>query len=101
MDFENLHPGRLVGQRDLYLPVQPAGSQQRRVQHVGAVGRHDHFDLPQLFEAVKLVQKLHERALDLSVGEVAFGQAAAADRVDFVHEYDAGLVVPSVVFGRN
>jgi hypothetical protein len=37
VDFEDLEAALLVGQRDLDLPVQAAGPQQRRVQRVRPV----------------------------------------------------------------
>jgi len=39
---------------------------------------------------------LHESSLYFSVGRGALGEASAADRVDLVHEDDAGLVVARV-----
>ena len=56
--------------------------EQRRVEDIGPVRRHDHLDLADRVEAVELVEKLHERALDLAVGRRALREARAADRVD-------------------
>ena len=45
VDLQDLQPRLLVGQRDLNLAVQPPRPQQRGVQHVRPVGRHDHLHL--------------------------------------------------------
>lgn len=41
--------------------------EQRRVQHIGAVGRHHNLHLPERLEAVQLREQLHEGSLDLAV----------------------------------
>lgn len=96
VDFEDLQPAHLVGQRNLNLAIQPAGTQQSRVQRVGTIRRHDDLGLAEVVEAVQLVEQLHERPLDLPVGTSALGEATAADGVDLVHEDDAGLVLLGV-----
>eukprot|EP00047_Mylnosiga_fluctuans_P002620 m.225234 g.225234 ORF g.225234 m.225234 type:complete len:387 (+) comp11232_c0_seq1:43-1203(+) len=96
VDLEDVQAGLLVRQRDLDLAVQTARPQQRRVQHVRPIRRHDDLDLAQHIEAVHLVQQLHQRTLDLAVGRGTFREAAAADGVNLVHEDDARLVVARV-----
>ncbi len=59
----------------------------------GSVGRHDDLGLAEVVEAVELVEQFHQRALDLAVRRGAFAEASAADRVDLVHEDDAGFVL--------
>mmetsp|Transcript_1693 Transcript_1693/g.3240 ORF Transcript_1693/g.3240 Transcript_1693/m.3240 type:complete len:284 (-) Transcript_1693:146-997(-) len=93
MDLENVEAALLVGEWNLNLAVETPRSQQRRVQHVRPVGRHNHLHLAQPIEPVQLVQQLHEGALDLAVSGGAFGEAAAADGVDLVHEDNARLVL--------
>ena len=70
--------------------VEAAGPQQRRVEHVGPVGRgqHDHAD--RRVEAVHLGEDLVERLLALVVAaaEPAAAAAGAADRVELVDEDD-------------
>ena len=56
-----------VGQGELDLAVQAARAQQRGIQRVGAVGRHDDLDVHCLVKAIHLVQQLHEDALHLPV----------------------------------
>ena len=75
------------------LPVEAAGAQQRRVQHVGPVGGGDQDDAFVGFEAVHLDQQLVEGLLALVVAAAEAGAAMAADRVDFVDEDDAGRVL--------
>ena len=77
VDLQHVHARRLVRQRDLDLAVEAAGPQQRRVEHVGPVGRADHLDLANRVEAVQLVEQLHQRPLDLAVSGGALREAAA------------------------
>ena len=77
-----------VGQGHHDLAVEAARAQQRRVEHVGPVGRgHDHDALGGL-EAVHLVEHLVEGLLALVVAAAEPGAALAADRVDLVDEDD-------------
>mmetsp|Transcript_23050 Transcript_23050/g.36941 ORF Transcript_23050/g.36941 Transcript_23050/m.36941 type:complete len:416 (+) Transcript_23050:163-1410(+) len=82
-----------IGQWKLNLAVESAWSQQRRVQRLNLVGRHDHFDLATLIEAVELVEQLEHGALNLALSArrrlVAFG----ADRVNLIDEHDRGRVL--------
>ena len=75
------------------LPVEAAGAQKRRVEHVGAVGRGDEDDALVRFEAVHLDEQLVQRLLALVVAAAEAGAAMAADRVDLVDEDDAGRVL--------
>ena len=79
--------GRLgVRALDLDLDVQPARPQDRRVDHVLAVGRADHDDVLQALDAVDLAQQLrHDRVLDVAGHARAAG---AEDRVHLVEEDD-------------
>lgn len=96
MDLQNLHARHLVGQRDLHFAVQAPRPQQRRVEHVGAVGGHDHLDLAQGVKAVQLGKQLHERPLNFTIGRRALAKAATANSVDLVHENHAWLVLACV-----
>ena len=73
--------------------VETARPQQRRIEHVRAVGgRHqDHAFVR--FKAVHLHQQLVEGLLALVVPAAQTGAAMAADGVDFVDEDDAGRVL--------
>ena len=75
------------------LAVETAGTQQRRVEHVGAVGGGDQDDALVGLEAVHLDQQLVEGLLALVVAAAEAGAAMAADGVDFVDEDDAGRVL--------
>ena len=80
-----------VGHDDL--PVETAGAQQRRVEHVGPVGGGDEDDAFVRLEAVHLDQELVQRLLALVIAAAEAGAAMAADRVDLVDEDDAGRVL--------
>src|SRR5581483_7277847 len=47
-----------TGQRHHDLPIETARTQQRRIEHVGAVGRGDHDDAFVAFEAIHFDQQL-------------------------------------------
>ena len=82
-----------VGPVDHHAPVEAAGAQQRRVQHVRAVGGGDEDHALVGLEAVHLDQELVERLLALVVAAAQAGAAMAADGVDLVDEDDAGSVL--------
>ena len=75
------------------LAVEAARPQQRRVEHVGPVGRGDQDHALVGLEAVHLHQQLVEGLLALVVAAAQARAAMAADRVDFVDEDDAGRVL--------
>ncbi|CAM3884808.1 hypothetical protein MYFR107205_29655 [Mycolicibacterium frederiksbergense] len=80
-----------VGHRDL--AVEPAGTQQGRIQDVGAVGRGDQDDALPLTETVHLDQQLVQRLLTLVVAAAQTGATLTPDGVDLVDEDDAGTVL--------
>ena len=84
-----------IGHHDL--PVEAARTQQRRVEHVGAVGSRDKDDALVGFEAVHFDEQLVQRLLALVIAAAQAGAAMAADRVDFVDEDDAGRVLLGLV----
>ena len=74
------------------------------------VSRHNHLDFAQVIETVQLIQQLsrdaverehtksqraclHQSALNFAIGRRALREAATADRIDFVHEDHARLVI--------
>jgi hypothetical protein len=75
------------------LAVEAARAQQRRVEHVGAVGGRDDDDARVALEAVHLHQQLVQGLLALVVAAAEARAALAADRVDLVDEHDAGRVL--------
>ncbi len=85
-----------VGIADGHLPIEPAGTQQRRIEDVGAVGRRDDDDAVGLREAVHLDEQLVERLLALLVAQ-RIAAAAAADGVELVDEDDARRMAPRLL----
>ena len=79
-----------VGAVDHDLPVEPAGTQQGRVEDVGAVrgGHEDHGGT--LIEPVHLDQQLVQGLFALVVAAAQPGAALPANRVDLVDEHDGG-----------
>ena len=80
-----------VGHDDL--AVEAAGAQQRRIEHVGAVGGGDQDHALIRLEAVHLDQQLVEGLLALVVAAAEARAAMPADGVDLVDEDDAGRVL--------
>mmetsp|Transcript_28396 Transcript_28396/g.55588 ORF Transcript_28396/g.55588 Transcript_28396/m.55588 type:complete len:240 (+) Transcript_28396:153-872(+) len=96
VDLENFHSGDFVRQGDLHLSVESARSHECGIQHVGSVGCHDQFDLPEFVEAVHLIEQLHKCSLDFSVGRCALRETFAPNGINLVNKNDARLVLTSV-----
>ena len=82
-----------VGTIDDDAAIETAGTQQRRIEHVGTIGRGDQDDAFVRFEAVHLDEQLVQRLLALVVSAAEACAAVTADGVDFVDEDDAGRVL--------
>ena len=93
MDGEDALAALHVGTVDDDAAIEAAGPQERRIEHVGPVGRRDEDDALVRLEAVHLDEELVERLLALVVPAAEAGAAMAADRVDLVDEDDAGGVL--------
>ena len=93
MNLEDLLAADDVGIGHHHLAIEPAGPQQRRIEHVGPVGRRDQDHALIGLEAVHLDQQLVQRLLALVIAAAEAGAAMAADRVDFVDEDDAGRIL--------
>ena len=93
MDLENSFAAPDVGARHHDAAVEAARAQQRRVEHVGPVGRGDQDYALVGLEAVHLDQQLIERLLALVVAAAQAGAAMASDGVDFIDEDDTGGVL--------
>ena len=79
--------------RHHHLAVETARTQQRRIEHVGTVGRRDQDHAFIGLEAVHLDQQLVERLFALVIAAAETGAAMTADRIDFVDEDDAGRIL--------
>jgi hypothetical protein len=73
--------------------IETPGAEERRIEHVGTVGRGDEDHAFVRLEAVHLDQQLVQRLLTFVVTATETGTAMASDRVDFVDEHDAGGVL--------
>ena len=94
--LEDLLATAHVGQRNDDLPVESAGPEQRRVEHVRAVRRRDDDDTFVALEAVHLDEQLVQRSLALVVAAET-GAAMTANRIDLVDEDDARRVLLRLV----
>ena len=90
MDFKNLFAVAAVGEVDSHATIKAAGTQERRVEHVGSVRRRHHHHLFSWFKAVHLDEDLIERLLTFVVAAAHARTAHAPDRVDLVDEDDRG-----------
>ena len=88
--FEDFRAPLAVRRLHGHAAVEAPGAQQRRVEHVGAVGGREHDDRLGGFEAVDFGEDLVERLLALVVGARHRHRALAraADRVELVDEDD-------------
>src|SRR5215831_12422288 len=77
-----------IRRRHRDLPVEPSGTQQRRVEDVRPVGRRDEDYAALDVESVHFDEQLVQRLLALVVAAAEAGAAMPAYRVDFVHEDD-------------
>ncbi len=93
MHLQNLLAADHVRVRHHDLAVEAARTQQRRIEHVGTVGRGDQDHAFIGLEAVHLDQQLVQRLLALVIAAAEAGAAMTADRVDLVDEDDAGRVL--------
>ncbi|SHT57119.1 Uncharacterised protein [Mycobacteroides abscessus subsp. abscessus] len=93
MDFEHGLAARQVGAGHRDLPVETTGTQQCRIQDVGAVGRGDQDDTLPVTEAIHLHQQLVQGLFTLVVPTAQAGATLPSDCVDLVDENDAGTVL--------
>ena len=97
MHLEHLDPSLDVGRIEHHLAVEPAGPDQRRIEHVGPVGRGDDDDIGVGVEAIHLDQNLVQRLLTLVVRAAEASAALAPDGVDLVDEHDAGRIALGLI----
>ena len=90
VDLQNCLAPAPVGRSDVNLPVEPTGSEKRRVEDVLAVGCGDDNDAGVAAEAVHFDQQLVERLLAFVVSAAQTCAAATTDGVNFVNEDDRG-----------
>ena len=90
MHAQNFFAAFHVGKIDGDLAIETARAQQRRIEHIGPVGRRDDDDAFLGIEAIHLDEQRIERLLAFVVTAADAVAAMAADRVDFVDENDAG-----------
>ena len=90
MNPQNFLAASHVGQIDRDLAIETARTQQRRIEHVGPVGRRDDDDAFLRVEAVHLDEQRIERLFAFVVAAADAVSAMPADGVDFVDENQAG-----------
>ncbi len=88
--LQNGLPALYVGITDGYLPIEPAGAQQRRVEYVRPVGRGDDDYALVHGKAVHFNEQLVQRLLPLVVTAAQAGAALTADRVYLIYKHNCG-----------
>ena len=73
--------------------IEPARAQQRRVEHVRAIGRRNQNDALVRFEPVHFDEQLVERLLPLVMPAPQAGAPMAADRIDLIDKHDTRRVL--------
>src|SRR5205814_1382957 len=89
MDAQDFLAAFHVWQINRDLAIEPAGTQQRGIEHIGPVRRGDNNDTFLRIEAVHLDEQRIERLLTLVMPAADAVAAMPADRVDFVDENNA------------
>src|SRR5579859_953760 len=97
VDVQNCQAPLDVGTVQHHLPVKAARAQQRRVQHVWAVGGGDDDHVGVGVKAIHLDQNLVERLLALVVRAAQARAALAAHRVNLINKNDAGRITLGLV----
>src|SRR5262249_25681497 len=93
VNLENRLPALNVRPADDHAPVEPAGPQQRRIEHVRPVGRRHQDYAFVRFEPVHLHEQLVQRLLTFVVAAAEPGAAVAPDGVNFVDKDDAWRIL--------
>ena len=93
MDLKDALPTLHVGPSHHHPAVEPSGSQQGRIQHVGAVGGRDQNHALVGLEPVHFDQQLIQGLLAFVVSPAQAGAAVPAHCVDLIDEDDAGGVL--------
>lgn len=83
-----------VSQRgELDLAIQTTGTQQRRIQSVRTVCRHDDLDVGSLVETVHLVEQLQQNTLDFTIGTSLGIETLGGDGVNLIDENNGWRVL--------
>ena len=93
VDFENLLATLDIGTRYDDLTVETTRTEQRGIEHIGAVGRSNNDDAFVRFEPVHFDKKLVKRLLALVIAIAKARATMATDRVDFVDKDNARRVL--------
>ena len=88
VDLENVAACLLVRRGKFDLAINAPRADECGVKALNLVGREDDLDVGARIEAVKLVEQLEHRALDLLLAAAAAVVSLGADRVDLVDEDD-------------
>jgi len=93
VNFKNVKSVSFIRERDFNFTVKTTRSQKCGIQSIRSVGCHHTLDSAEVFETIKLIQKLHKGTLDFSISRRAFSETLSSDSIDFIHKDDTGLVI--------
>ena len=89
MYLQNTDSAFDIGSRYDDMPVEPTGSEQCRIQYIGAVGRSDQNNPVVGFESIHLDQQLVQGLFALIIAPTEAGATVTSNRVNFVDKYNA------------
>eukprot|EP00050_Salpingoeca_kvevrii_P006166 m.287788 g.287788 ORF g.287788 m.287788 type:complete len:445 (-) comp11847_c0_seq1:145-1479(-) len=97
VNAQNLETSILIWGRKLDFAVNATRTEQRRVENINAVGRHDDLDVLGGLKTIELVEQLQHGALDLAIAATtaAAVHAARADGINLIHKDDRGGLLTS------
>src|SRR5215831_17661687 len=93
MYFKNSFAVFTVRQANVHPAVKATWAEQGRVEHVGAVGSGEHYNVLALLKTVHLDQNLVKSLLALVMAAAHAAAAAASHGVDFVDKNNARRVL--------
>mmetsp|Transcript_19451 Transcript_19451/g.39998 ORF Transcript_19451/g.39998 Transcript_19451/m.39998 type:complete len:208 (-) Transcript_19451:564-1187(-) len=94
MNLQNFQALRFIGFWNFNLAIKSPRTQERRIQNIGTIGRHNHFHLSsRLVESVHLVQQFEKRSLNLTIRTRTLRKSTSTDGIDFVHKDYAWFVI--------
>lgn len=76
-----------------YLSIDTTRTNERRIQRLDSVRRHDDLHLSACIESIELVEQLKHGALNLSLAAAAAIISLGSHRIDLVDEHDGGRML--------
>mmetsp|Transcript_25037 Transcript_25037/g.39792 ORF Transcript_25037/g.39792 Transcript_25037/m.39792 type:complete len:200 (-) Transcript_25037:538-1137(-) len=75
-----------IGMRKQNLSVQPARSQQSRIQRIRSIGRHNHLHIRGLIKSIHLVEELEQNTLHFSIRSSLRIKSLGGNGIHLIHK---------------